>query len=198
MVERNPKGELVAMAALKIAQARLEPLQRPHCVGEHHDREPALEALLQHVRQGRVHERLAAREADLLGAPTVALDLVEECRHIRAIEIDQAVVPGARFDVAIAAGDVAERAGVEPERPQVPQRHAGARLAVGGEMRIFEFFRAERRDIVASIGPQLREAHRPPRAMRLSRRPGPIHAPRPQRNTALADLPEQQHVAARP
>ena len=42
------------------------------------------------------------------------LDLIQICGSLGAGHVGEAIVLGARFDVAIAAGDVAEAAGVDP------------------------------------------------------------------------------------
>ena len=70
--------------------------------------------------------------------------LVEIGRHLGRRQIGQAVVRGRGFDVAIRAGDVAQRAGVEPQRLKPGQRHARAALALGGDVGVPEFRRVER------------------------------------------------------
>ena len=70
------------LAAIGIAQAR-EPVANAraqhglHGVGQHEDREAAGERVLDHAENVRVHERLAAGEADLGHRPAIARDLVE-------------------------------------------------------------------------------------------------------------------------
>ena len=55
-------------------------------------------------------------------------DLVVEGGGLGPRDVDEPVVAGARFDVAVPAGDVAERAGVDPERLQASApRWRGAR-----------------------------------------------------------------------
>ena len=87
----------------------------------------------------RVHERLAAGEADLArGSARAAISSRKAAASARR-DVDEPVVLRARFDVAVAAGDVAEGAGVDPQRRKRFQRARGARLAVRGPVRIAEF-----------------------------------------------------------
>ena len=51
----------------------------------------------------------------------VARDLVEKGGRLGAGDIGEPVVVGARVDIAIAAGDIAEAAGVDPQRAQARQ-----------------------------------------------------------------------------
>ena len=76
--------------------------------------EAALERVAQHGDDVGIHERLAAGEADLAHGPLPMLDLVEIGGRLGAGDVGEAIVVGARFDVAIAAGDIAEAAGVDP------------------------------------------------------------------------------------
>ena len=61
-----------------------------------------------------VHKRLAAGQPDLAGRRGPGGDLVEKADYLRERDISQPVVLGARFDIAVPAGQVAQRAGVEP------------------------------------------------------------------------------------
>src|SRR5204863_7869538 len=109
-----------------------------------------------------------------LGSQIAALDLVEILRDFRARQIDQPVVARARLDITIATRDVAQAAGVEPQRLEAIERNARAGLAAGGAQWILEFRRSQRRDIVArGIGPGLLradDAQPAARSRRLARR----------------------------
>ncbi len=117
---------------------------RLHGVGEHQGAEPPPERVAQHGRQLAVEERLAAGEAHLLHGQAVAGDLVQVARHLRGRHVRQGVVARAALDVAVAAGDVAQRAGVDPERPQPRQGHRRPPLPLGRHPRVAELRRIER------------------------------------------------------
>ena len=74
----------------------------------------------------------------------VALDLVEVGGDLGGAEIDQPIVARRGFDVAVVAREVAERAGIEPQRLERPQGHVGPRLAFGGGQGILELRRIDR------------------------------------------------------
>ena len=100
---------------------------------------PARKRVSEHGEDVGVHERLAAGEADLPRGQPLARDLIEEGSDLGARHIGEPVVLRARFDIAIAAFDVAEAAGVDPQRPQRFKRDASAGLAGRGPVRIAEF-----------------------------------------------------------
>ena len=106
---------------------------------------PRPSAVRQHGEEVRVHERLAAREADGAHRQPVLGDFIEVGRDIRRGEVGQPVVAGGAFDVAVAAREVAQRARVEPQRIERPQRHLRARLPLGGQGGILELGGIERR-----------------------------------------------------
>ena len=60
-------------------------------------------------------------------------------RRPRPRDVDEPVVGGAQFDVAVPARDVAERAGVDPERLEPIERDPGATFARCGPVRMLEF-----------------------------------------------------------
>src|SRR5204863_3092934 len=99
-------------------------------------------------------ERLAAGEADLAGAEPAGLDLVEERRRLGRSDVDEPVVARARFDVAVLAGDVAERAGVDPKRLESLQRHGRTGLPGGRPIRVRKLARRALRLLQADV-----EAH---------------------------------------
>ena len=80
VVERDAQRQPFPETPLQFEQLRLQALHRPHRVGQHQHAEAAREACLEHGEHVRVHERLAAGEADLLGRQAVARDLVEIAR----------------------------------------------------------------------------------------------------------------------
>jgi hypothetical protein len=86
----------------------------------------------------RVHERLAAGEADLARRPPIALDLVEIARGVLCGQVYQRIVGRAALDIAGRAGEIAQRAGAQPQRLQLQQRNLRARRSVGGDVGIGE------------------------------------------------------------
>src|SRR4029453_16178930 len=95
---------------------------------QHEHPEAARKTILQHAGELGIHERLAAGEADFFGPPSLVFDLVEVGGDLGALKINEPIVLRGGLDVAVAAGDVAERAGVEPQRLEFAQRDAGAPL----------------------------------------------------------------------
>jgi hypothetical protein len=87
-----------------------------------------------------VHERLAAGEADLARANGGVGGFHKERCDFGACDIDQRIILGRAFDVAALARDVAQRAGVEPQRREAVEWHCRAALALGGPDGIDEFF----------------------------------------------------------
>src|SRR5690606_14435119 len=65
-------------------------------------------------------------------------ELVEVAAQLGAAEIAQPVVPRARLDVAVLAGEVAQRAGVDPKRLQPAEADPRAPAAVRGPVRVDE------------------------------------------------------------
>ena len=102
----------------------------------------------------RVHEGLATGKADLFDRPVARADLVEKAPHLVGGDIGEAVVCGGAFDVAVRALDIAKRSGVEPERAGTGQRNRGARLAIGGDLRVFKFGEVAGRDgrLIVHVG----------------------------------------------
>ena len=116
VIEADAKHEIAAMRLVEARQALADvrPQHRLHGVGQEQDLEAALERVAQHGDDVGIHERLAAGEADLAHGPLPVLDLIEIGDRLGAGDVGEAVVVGARFDIAIAAGDIAEAAGVDP------------------------------------------------------------------------------------
>src|SRR5262249_16049602 len=83
-------------------------------------------------------------EADLFGAETVAFDLVKVLCDFRVRQVDEAVICWRRLDIAVAARQVAQGPGVEPQGPQPLQGDDGSRLSFGGDARIAELDRIQR------------------------------------------------------
>ena len=97
------------------------------------------ERVPEHGEDVGIHEGLAAGEADFPRGQSFARDLIEEGSDLGARHVDEPVVLRARLDVAIAAFDVAEAAGVDPQRAQRLQGDEGAGLAGRRPVRIAEF-----------------------------------------------------------
>ena len=87
-----------------------------------------------------------------VGSPSRSISS-EIGRRFGAGQVDQPVVAGRRFDVAVAAGDVAQRAGVEPQRVQRRAAPPRAPFAAGGLHRVTELRRVEqgRHDLIHVI-----------------------------------------------
>lgn len=96
-------------------------VHRLHGVGQHHRMKAALEALLDHLDDLRVHERLAAGKPDLACTASVALDRIEIGPDFFKRDVGKAVVTRGRLDIAVSAGDIAERSRVELKRIQLPK-----------------------------------------------------------------------------
>ena len=90
----------------------------------------------QHGDDVGVHEGLAAGEPDFPRAQVQIPNLVQLRLYVAEREIFKPVVRRARFDIAVGALDIAERASIEPERLQPPKRHLGPPGAVGGDIGI--------------------------------------------------------------
>ena len=101
----------------------------------------AVEAHRQHREEMRVHERLAAGEADLARAEPEGRDFVEIGSYLSRRDVDEPIVVRTRFDIAVLAGDVAERAGIDPKRLQPLERDGCPPLARGSPVRICELAR---------------------------------------------------------
>ena len=67
-------------------------------------------------------------------------------------QVDERVVRRTGEDIAVGALDVAERAGIEPERLETAERHGRARLAGRRDMRIGKLrYRVRARDLTAVV-----------------------------------------------
>ena len=107
-------------------------VHRLHRIGQDQRPEAASQRQIEDLREMRVHERLAAGEADQPGAEPQRRDLVEVLRHVGGAQINQPVIARRGFDIAVAAGQIAQRAGIEPQRVQRFERDLGARFAGRG------------------------------------------------------------------
>ena len=116
MIERDPDDELSTETIVEVDQLTLASPHRPHCVGEHEHSIAVRKTVLQHPQEVGIHEWLAAGESDFLGPPSVPLNFIEIRCNFASDEIDEPVVARARFDVAVAAGDIAKRPSIEPKR----------------------------------------------------------------------------------
>jgi len=102
---------------------------RPHGIGQHQHAIATGQRRPDHGDEVGVHERFTAGEADLRRV-TAGIGLVQEPVDLRRRQVDQAVIGRAGFDVAVDAFQVAQGAGVEPQRRQPVQRHRGPLAAV--------------------------------------------------------------------
>jgi hypothetical protein len=147
VIEADPQGKPAAVTGIQGDQRLADPRphHRLHGVGQHQHLEAPVEGIRHHARDVRVHERLAAGEADLARAQPQRLDLVEQTCGVSGREIAQTIVLRPRLDVAVEAFDVAQRAGVDPQRiePRQPDRRPG--LALGGDVGIPELVRQGRK-----------------------------------------------------
>ena len=138
VVHRDPQHQPFAVAPPQ-RQQRFGALHHwAHGVGEHQRAMAGAQAVLHHAGQVRVHERLAAGEADLLGAEAECGDFIQIGARFGAVDVRETVVARTRLDVAVGTGEVAQRAGVEPQRAQLAEGHGGAALAFGGAVGVRE------------------------------------------------------------
>src|SRR4029079_15273455 len=86
-----------------------------------------------------IHERFAAGKSYFQRLKLRGCNLVEKGAELGQVNISQPVVAWARLDVAIAALDVAEAAGVDPQRAQAFERYDGALLPSRSPVGIAEF-----------------------------------------------------------
>ncbi len=138
-IERDTKREPARMRGMECRKRGLHMLHRLHGIGEDEDAETCGERVVGHADHVGVHKGLAAGEADFGGRMGETCGFVEKSADLGAAEINERVIARARFDVAITAGEIAKRAGVEPERVEARKRHMGARRPVRRDGRIGEF-----------------------------------------------------------
>jgi len=138
VIEADAQGQPVAVLLAQGQQRGLVAAHGLHRIGQHERFEPAVERLAEHLEHAGVHEGFAAGKADLARAHGGRF--AQEPHRIGGRQIDQRIVGRAAFDVAAGAGKVAQRAGVQPQRVEVLQRHAGARFPPGGDLWIAELF----------------------------------------------------------
>src|SRR6478752_1098704 len=145
--DHEPRPMRLAQAEKPRFDARA--LHRLHGIGEDEREMAAGESVAEHGENVGVHERLAAGEADLPRGQRLALDLIEEGRNLAAVDISEPVVLRARFDIAIAAFDVAQAAGVDPQHAQSLKPNLRAPLTGSGPVRVAEllFPRLEERGL---------------------------------------------------
>ena len=92
----------MASRSAQQALTNARPQHRLHGVGEQQNLKPAAERIAQHVDDVRIHERLAAGEADL-ATGHCPCSISSRMRPPRRGDIGKPIVLGARFDIAIAA-----------------------------------------------------------------------------------------------
>src|SRR5207248_8346585 len=125
----DPDRQPIAIAIAEWKQRSLYLVHRLHRIGQPEGAKAARQGEMEHRRQFRVHKRLAAGEADQLRAEPKPLDFVEIFAGLRGAQINEPVVLWRWFDIAMLAGQVTQRAGIEPERVEWPQRDLRAVLA---------------------------------------------------------------------
>ncbi len=145
------------MRLVEREQRLLVPPHRPHRVGQHQRRVAAIERVSKHRDHLGVHEGLAAREAYFPGRQSLPHDLVEKSRGVSGGEINQRIIGRRALDIAGRAGEIAERAGVDPQCVERHQRHLRPRLARGGDLGIGELGGRQRPD---ALDPERRRAGR--------------------------------------
>ena len=136
MVERDTDRQPGAVSLFEPEQVLRAFHHRTHRVGQHQDREPAVEAGPDDRRDVGVHEGLTACQPDLPRRQPRLGDLVEKAHDVGERQVGKAVVGRARFDIAVAASEVAQRAGVEPKGPERVERDRGAPVAVRRDVRV--------------------------------------------------------------
>ena len=72
------------------------------------------------------------------------LSLIQKGRHFGRADIGKRIIARAAFNIAIGAGDIAERAGIDPKRLERRQRHLRAGFTLGGDAWVAEFQRVKR------------------------------------------------------
>ncbi len=128
------------------------PPHRLHRIAEDQDLVPTAERIFQHQGEGRVHERLPSRKADLAHVLSPNFDLVQIIRHLLGCDVDQRVIGRTAFDIAARTGQVAQGSGIEPQRVQPGQRHRGAGAAVRRHLRIPELAGFQRSSVLRPEG----------------------------------------------
>ena len=144
VIQRDPQRQPRAVLFAQGQETGRAFHHRAHGVGQHQHAKAAAQAIRQHLEQLGIHEGLAAREPDFLRRQLVRGDLVQVRADFGGAQIDQAVIRRAGLDIAVLAGQVAERACVEPKRAQGLQRHGGPAFALGGGRRVAELGGVER------------------------------------------------------
>src|SRR5262245_14064008 len=121
MIERHADRELTGKSLAEMQQRSFQSLHRLHGFGEDQNAEAERKAVLQHADNVGVHKRLAAREPDLNRWGGQAHSLAQKPLNVPTSQIDEAVVLGRGFDIAVVAGDIAKRARVEPKGLVAPE-----------------------------------------------------------------------------
>ena len=115
-IERDAQNHPGAEAGMQGFQTCLDTWahHRAHGIGQQQQAMATLQDGFHDRQDVRAHERFAARNAYLLGAFPKRIDLVEEGRHVRQLQVDEAVIGWRTQDVAVRALDIAERTGIQP------------------------------------------------------------------------------------
>jgi len=141
VIHGNAQCQLAGIGFVQAHQPRLHGFthHRAHGIGQD-----------QHVISGgqrgfgdldhlRVHERLTAGKGNLCHRPVALRDLPQIIAHLVGGDIDQRIIRRAGRDIAVHAFNVAQGAGVEPQRLRVCQADSRAGFALGRQGRILKF-----------------------------------------------------------
>ena len=142
VIEADPHRQPFAKLGAQRRELVCEPPHRPHRIGEYQHREAAPQGRTHHRDHIGVHERLTAGKADfaraeVFGLVKISVDLGQ--RHV-----NQGIVGRRAFDITGFAGQVTQRAGVDPQRLEPLQGDLGAGIAEGRAQRIPELGAIER------------------------------------------------------
>ncbi len=156
MIDRNADRQPLAITPAQPQQRPPALGHRLHRIGQDQRIKAAAQRVFEHRRQFGVHERLAAGKADQRGRQPAAFDFIEVGRRFGRGQIGQPIILRRRLDIAMTAGKVTQRAGVEPQGLQPPQRHLRASVAAGGTKGILELARVHGQAAMISDLPQRR------------------------------------------
>ena len=140
MVDRHADREAVAIKCLQGEEClrRSWALHRPHGVGQHQYLVAALQGIAQHGSEIGVHEGFAASEPNFAKTQFLPLCFVQQRRHFCCADVFQRVIGGGRLDIAIGAGQIAERACVDPQGLEGARCYPGAAFARGRQAGILK------------------------------------------------------------
>src|SRR6516165_8815576 len=112
----------------------------------------ARQNILEDHGQLGVHKRLSAGKADQRCRQRTGFDLVEVVRDLDRRQVNQAIVLGRGYDIAMPASQIAQRPGIEPERIERFEGYMRSPLALRGRERILELARVKSRKLFSHRG----------------------------------------------